>query len=262
MKYLKKTQFLLLTALSLLSASSAYAFSVSHDLVVEIGIFDASRTNFEYSLSNNDYYVKSNINTNGLFDTLYPFTAQYATTGHIKGKKLETTSYKYTSKSRFNRRSKELIYDNQGKPLYSVTTKNDKQKKKQITLPADVAETTDLQTVFAEMTRQYNQVKFCDSQMEVFDGKRRYNVIFKDEGKEILPKSKHSPYFGEAVKCSMYIDKLLESGDDLLWQTTNDKPIYFWIMEQDQKPFIARIEVNDTPLGTLRAYTKNITIKE
>ena len=246
----------------LLTTSSSWAFSITHDLVVHIGIFDASRTSFEYGLSDNDYYVKSTVKTNGFFNTVYPFEAIYSTTGKIKDKQLNATSYKYQSKSRFNRRSKELIYDKSGKPIYEISSKNNNEKKKTITQPKDANGTTDLQTVFAEMTKQYNKVKFCDSKMEVFDGKRRYNVIFKDEGKDTLEKSDHSPYFGTAAKCSIYVDKLLETGDDFLWQTTNEKPIYFWIMEQNNKPFIARIHVKETPLGALWAYTKKITIKD
>lgn len=72
------------------------------------------------------------------------------------------------------------------------------------------------------------------------------------------------PYKGEAVKCSMYIDSLGSSGDDLLWDVTQDEPIYFWIMEDGVRklPFIAKIEIDSTPLGRLQVLTQNITIKD
>ena len=61
----------------------------------------------------------------------------------------------------------------------------------------------------------------------------------------------------------MYIDKLEETGDDLLWQLTSDKPVYFWILkdEKTNKPFIARILIEDTPLGQLNVYTTSINVK-
>ena len=123
-----KTPLLLLAAL-LFETQSALAFSVSHDFSVQIGPFDASRTNFEYALTPADYRVESTVQTNGLFDTLYPFRADYATTGKINGDNLETRSYKYTSKSRFTSRSRELVYDQNGKPLYRLSTKTAKKKK-------------------------------------------------------------------------------------------------------------------------------------
>lgn len=241
----------------------AGAFSVTHDFNVVLGIFDAARTQFTYELTPQTYRVGSEVVTNGLFDTLYPFKAVYATNGIISDNGFKTQNYKYTSKSRFSKRTKELVYNDKGQPVYRLSTKDDKTKKVMIEESPDNAGTTDLQTVMAKLSKQYNDLKFCDARMEVFDGKRRFSVIFKDEGKEILPAVDQSPYAGEAAKCSMYIDKLGAKGDDLLWELTSDRPVYFWIMEEPvQKiPFIARIQIEDTPLGKLDVYTGKIEIK-
>ena len=100
--------------------------------------------------------------------------------------------------------------------------------------------------------------------MEVFDGKRRFDVIFEDQGRENLSKAEDFPFEGEAAKCSMYIDKLNSDGDDLLWQLSSDKPIYFWIMKDSASglPFIAQIKIDDTPLGRLDVKTQKITVKK
>lgn len=177
---------------------------------------------------------------------------------------METASYKYKSRSRFNSRRKELVYNNRGEPIYRISAKNDKEKKVEIEQRADNKDTTDLQTVMAKLALQYNQLKFCAARMQVFDGKRRYDVIFKDEGQDTLPATEKSPFSGTAAKCSMYIDKLGEKGDDLLWDLTKDRPIYFWIMEEtnSKAPFIAKIKIDDTPLGELEVHTTNITIED
>lgn len=259
---MKKTYILLL--FSLLFSTPVQAFSVNHDFKVLLGPFNASKTNFEYALSPLNYSVKSTVKTFGIFDTLYPFQANYATNGKINGNALETSSYKYQSKSRFTKRSKELIYNEQGQPIYRLSSKNGKDKKVDILPDSKNSGSTDLQTVFAELAKQYNKLKFCDSRMEVFDGKRRFDVIFHDEGKEVLTSDKNFPFSGTASKCSMYIDSLGTSGDDLLWDVTSDEPIYFWIMEDPKHkvPFIAKIEIESTPLGKLQVFTQNILIKE
>lgn len=240
------------------------AFNVQHDFIVFVGPFNASETYFEYALTPFEYSVKSGVKTFGTFKTLYPFEASYATTGKIKDQELETMSYKSKSKSRFTRRHKELVYDNQGQPIYRISSKNDKKKRVEIRQDVKNKDTTDLQTVFAELARQYNKVKFCDARMEVFDGKKRFDVIFKDEGQDNLSVNKESPFSGVATKCSMYIDNLGAKGDDLLWDITSDKPIYFWIQEDAQYkiPFIARVDIENTDLGRVQVLTKNITIKE
>lgn len=242
-----------------------HAFSVEHNFTVILGVFNASKTNFEYTLTPQKYQVQSSVSTFGLFDTLYPFKAIYSTAGSINKKDFETSSYKYQSQSRFTKRTKELVYNDQGIPLYRLSSKNDSEQKK-VAIKKDLnnKDTTDLQTVFAKLSKQYNDVKFCDSRMEVFDGKRRFDVIFKDEGLEELTPNKYSPFKGQATKCSMYIDKLNSKEDDLLWELTSERPISFWILEDEAKkvPFIARIEIEETPLGKLNVYTQSIKVKD
>ena len=241
-----------------------HALSVDHDFAVRLGVFDASHTQFNYKLDKQKYSVSSTIHTNGFFDSLYPFQAEYASQGEITKDGLKTQSYSYKSKSRFNTRRKKLVYNDKGEPIYRISAKNDKEKKVEIEQKASNLGTTDLQTVIAKLALQYNQLNFCAARMEVFDGKRRYDVIFKDEGEDNLASHELSPYSGKAAKCSMYIDKLGAKGDDLLWELTQDRPIYFWIMKDKQTniPFIARIIIKDTPFGKLEVYTSKINIKD
>ena len=246
----------------LMLTTSAYATEVMHNFKVFIGPFEASHTSFSYKLTDSSYKVQSEVATYGFFNTLYPFKAKYYTDGNIKKNQLETSHYHYSSHTRFNHRTKELVYNEQGIPVYRISSKNEESKKVKLTDNPKNKGTTDLQTVLAELAKQYNEVKFCDSRMQVYDGKRRFDVIFKDEGKEELTANEHSPYSGLASKCSMYIDKLGEKGDDLLWELTSDRPIYFWILEHSNKPFIARVLVKETPLGRLDVYTTKISIKD
>ena len=245
-------------------ANLTQAKTINHEFDVFIGKFNASRTTFEYSLNKDNYKITSDVKTFGVFDSLYPFSAQYSTSGLVKNNQLITTSYKYNAQSRFSKRHKELVYDKDGTPIYRISSKNDKEKKVIIQQETINKGTTDLQSVFAELALQYNNLKFCDSTMEVFDGKRRFNVIFKDEGQEQLKPNEYSPFQGLSSKCSMYIDNLGEKGDDLLWDLTSDRPIYIWLLEdkKTKAPFIARINVSETPLGELNVYTKKIHVKE
>ena len=68
--------------------------------------------------------------------------------------------------------------------MFSGCSKNGREKKKEIEATADSKNTTNLQTVLAAIARQYNQVGFCDSRIPIFDGKRRFDAIFRDEGKK------------------------------------------------------------------------------
>ncbi len=252
----------LLIAIFMILPIKANALGVKHYFSAWIGIFNGSTAEFEYNLSNTNYSVSSTVRTNGTFNALYPFEAKYATTGKVFGDNLQTSTYKYSSQSRYNKRTKETIYNEAGLPLYSISTRNKKEKRKNIDAQ-NQKDTTDLQTVFAKMIKSYNELNFCDATHQIFDGKRRFDVIFKDEGNEEIKKNEHSPFFGASAKCSMYIDKLEEQGDDFLWELTSDKPVYFWIMKDKKTKahFIAKILVDNPPLGTMTIYTTKIETK-
>ena len=69
---------------------------------------------------------------------------------------------------------------------------------------------------------------------------------------------------GRAAKCSLYSPNRAADGDDLLWQLSSDRPIYFWILKDAASgaPFIARVKINETPLGEMNVYTTKIEVKK
>ena len=249
--------------ISLIFPSMAKAFTVKHNFFITVGIFDASKTQFSYTLNPHDYKVASKVMTNGFFNAVYPFEANYITSGKIKSSQMVTLDYNYEAKSKFNTRTKKVFYEN-GKPISQVATKNGKEKRKEFTPSSTPADTFDLQTVIAKIAKQYNEVSFCDSTLKVYDGRRRFDVVFKDEGTENLTANEHSFYSGKASKCSMHIKKILSEDDDELWEFSANKPIYFWIARdtKNNHPFIAKIFIKDTPLGELTAHTTDISIEE
>lgn len=255
---------LLAIIITAFGTTNAAAISVKHHFDAVIGIFNAGEADFTYDVDNEKYAVNSKLYTKGVFDSLYPFEAKYSTSGRIEKEQMKTEHYSYESQSRFNKRTKKVLYSAEGLPLKSISIKNGKKREKQIKIKDDVDNTTDLQSVMAALARQYLQVGSCKAVRKVFDGKRRYNVLFEDVGQDWLDKDERSPYFGKALKCSMSIERLKEEGDDMLWKMTSDSPVYFWIMQDEKSsvPFIARVKVGETPLGEMTVYTNKIEVNK
>ena len=250
--------------ITLLYTFNAAAFSVEHNFLVHIGAFDAAKVKFIYSINTQDYGIRSEIATNGFFNTLYPFLAQYDTSGTLTGNKMTTHDYQYISRSRFKLRSKKVIFDDNGFPISQIVVNNGKKKTRDFKPSPTPADTFDLQTILMKIAYQYNTLGFCASEMSVYDGKRRFDVEVTDLGKNDIPQSESSPFFGQANLCSMHIKKNLSQDDDTLWEFATNKPIDFWIMRDttSNKPFIARIRIKDTPLGELNAYATDINIED
>ncbi|MBQ9235885.1 MAG: DUF3108 domain-containing protein [Alphaproteobacteria bacterium] len=250
--------------ISLFYTGLAQAFSVNHDFLVHIGAFDAASVNFRYQMNPQDYSIRSVVSTNGFFHTLYPFAAQYDTSGRIINEKLISQDYRYISQSRFKNRSKQVMFDDQGLPVSQTVVSNGREKKRSFPPAPSPADTFDLQTIMMKVAYQYNLLGFCAAHLAVYDGKRHFDVETSDLGKENLAANSATPFSGPAHHCAMQITKSLNDDDDTLWEFAANKTIDFWIMpdETSAKPFIARVKIKDTPLGELNAYATKITVED
>lgn len=94
---------------------------------------------------------------------------------------------------------------------------------------------------------------------EVYDGKKHYKVIVRDEGTE-------NRYFdllkrtGNSYKCSIYIENLKNNNDNILWDVSAEKPIYLWIGADvgTKLPFVLEIRIDSTPLGALKVTPRTV----
>ena len=244
-----------------LFAFSAQSKTLEQNLNVNIGIFNAASVNMTYSLDNKNYAFSSKVETAGVFSKLYHFNALYSTNGKIVNNKFIAQDYRYTSESSSNIRTKQLVFDNLGKLIERISSKNNKEKKIKITLPEINFDANDLQTVFATLASQISKNNFCAMEKEVFDGKKTYKISVKDEGKTTL-NDKDVNYKGEALQCSIFIKRTNAEDDDLLFNSTAERPVYVWIGYKQKMPFVAKIEIDSTPLGRLKAYTTEVNVKD
>ena len=244
--------------------SAALSAGIEHQLNVRIGFFDAARVKMNYNLTGNKYNFSSAVATAGTFADLYEFNASYSSSGIFKKDKVITQDYNYVTKNKSHTRTKQLVFDKNGVISHRLSSKDGEPKRVDITPPEMPFDAYDMQTVFAVLTRQITSSQFCDMEKVIFDGKKTYKIIIRDEGKETL-NDPEIAFNGEALKCSMYITALDDEGDnDLLWSTTADRPVYFWILHDKKSglPYLTKIEIKSTPLGKLKAYTTAIVAKD
>ncbi len=245
----------------LLFAMPANSKTLEQKLSVNIGVFDAANVTMSYSLDGTNYAFSSNVETAGLFGKLYYFSALYSTLGKISNNKFITKEYSYISKSKSHTRTKKLVFDDKGTLLERISSKDKKEKKVKINLGDKFFDFNDLQSVFAYLARQLKNKSLCNIEKEVFDGKKTYKISVKDEGPTNI-EDEDVAYKGTAQKCSLIIKRTDFEDDDLLFSTTADRPVNFWIAYKQEMPFVAKIEIDSTPLGKLKAYTTDVNIKE
>jgi hypothetical protein len=250
--------------LCLILPMSAAAHGVKQNFHVQIGLFDAADLTLEYDLTGDSFKMRSVAETAGLFGQLYAYRATFETNGLIKNGIFTADGYTYRSETKRHTRTKRLYFDKSGRLSKRTSSKDGVTKSTVPETPALKPDAYDLQTVFAQLIDRYDKTGFCADEKIVFNGKRLYRVTLTDDGTaEIAPKE-NIFYHGTAWRCALNIKEIQNDDADLLWQTAAKQPILLYIARnlQNDRPFLARIEIESTPLGRLLADTTNLEWKD
>ncbi len=248
----------------LLYACQSFAFSVTHNLKIEIGLFNATNCSYSYSINDKSYSSDTKFQTTGLIGSLYPFIGEFHSDGIFNNENIYTGHYTQTTQSRFNKRSKTLLFDNNGKILQRISTKNKKTKKVDINLDNDKQYLYDLQTVFVKFISCLKNNQTCNNTYPVFNGKHTFDVTFKYLDKELLQNPINKNQYSDALKYSVFIKSDHSKDGNLMFETTSDENIIFWLIKDKKTnlPYLAKLVVEHSPLGKITASPESTDIKE
>ncbi len=173
---------------------------------VYAGGFQALSADLDMDLTKKAYDIDLDAKTEGFIGSLFPWSASYSTSGHSeKGVLIPSIS---TSRSAWKDSVKmtEMSYSPKGQLLKTTTQTGNK-----TTVNRDVdkqlsADAVDILTGTLLVMQNTKNTEKCEGSFPVFDGKRRFNITLKDDGHEVLPKSKYSKFSGNALRCTLKVD--------------------------------------------------------
>jgi hypothetical protein len=116
--------------------------------------------------------------------------------------------------------------------------------------------TVDISSALLGTLEAVGRTGSCDRRVKVYDGRRRYDLVFENAGKAMLGPDTESVYHGEALVCRLWIDpkagfRKLRSRMD--WATGDYAKIYVAKVFAEGPPVPVALEYGTT-LGQLRAY--------
>lgn len=228
---------------------NARAIGFEQNFNVRVGIFDAASVMIAYEQGVDTYEIKAEIKTANFFGGIYPFFGFYKANGKILKSGVLPMIYENKTQSRSNVRTKKIFYQN-GRAYKRISSKNEKVNEVEINNVPKSVSASDMQTVFAEMIKNFNEKRNCEFVREVYDGKKHYKVIGENKGIE----NRWFSYLNKnqnAYKCSIYIENLRENNDNILWDVSAETPINLWIGVDNRlnMPKILEISIDSTPLG-------------
>lgn len=172
---------------------------------VYAGGFKALNAELTMDLDPKAYDMALKAQTQGMIGNLFPWEATYATSGHAEnGTPLPSM---HTSRSSWKKNEKvtEMQYGPKGTLLKTTTREDNKTKVKKDFEPDMTRDAVDMLTGALQMMQNTGMTDQCAGSFPVFDGKRRFDIELKDDGKDTLAKSKYSAFRGEAIRCTVKV---------------------------------------------------------
>jgi hypothetical protein len=170
-------------------------YSLLHLLTIE------SRTKVEPDV----YSLESRMETVGLLGALFPWTYRSEVHGRIDGVKLEPDVFSSHSEIRERVQQVSLRYGAGGPQVDELTPFDGSflgQAYTRDEVPAALrAGTIDPLTEIVSVSRQLARGEGCAGVRNVFDGLRRYDVVYQDLGETDLASSSYDAFSGRAREC-------------------------------------------------------------
>ena len=145
-----------------------------------------------------EYTITVEGRTVGLVDTLKPIAFTAMSEGVANGYGLQPALYATTTEKRSKRKGLTVTFLPYGTPVTRFTPPDDEEEPAP---PELLEDSLDPVSAFLSLMRSVSDTSSCTGTIQVFDGKRRYDVEVADLPHEVLQKSSYSIYGGETQRC-------------------------------------------------------------
>lgn len=116
--------------------------------------------------------------------------------------------------------------------------------------------TTDLSSALLATLAIVGRQGKCDNRAKVYDGRRRYDLMFEDGGKGLIGPDAPSVFHGPTIRCKLWIEPVAgfrRTQSRLDWATGDEAVIHVAQVFDGAPPVPVALEY-DTGIGLLRAY--------
>ena len=177
----------------------------------------------------------------GYLGEVYDWSFTARSEGTARGHRLSPRRFEGENLSILDRRPVTISYSQDGLPVprFEPPTPEDAGLKPR---PADVKGTLDPASAFLALLRTVAASGSCAAAIPVFDGRRRFDLITRASGEELVEALPRSLYGGPAERCEIEVKQLDQSRERLPSSGTA------WVAEIAGAPTPVRLELA-TPAG-------------
>jgi len=167
---------------------------------VYFGGLKALSLDAEIDLSSALYRVRLRAHTEGVIDWIVDWTAQASSEGSVDGGVLRPARHSTESVLRGSRRDTTLAFHADGSIDASVEPPIDADEREPVSAEQARGALDPISAVLIA-ARTVAAQGSCDQRVKVFDGRRRYDLEFRDGGPQILQPTEYGSFSGAATLC-------------------------------------------------------------
>ncbi len=174
---------------------------------IYFGGFEVLKLTVDLMIAPETYAMELNFRTLGLIGRMFPWTMKAYSRGVLAGEEIRPHAAGQRNTWRDRARWVDLRYPD-GLPVVTdakpaaATDGSDK-------VPAHaLVGTIDLASAIVKLSRKMAAGRGCDGKIAVFDGRRRYDLVFERLGETRIRRSGYTVFQGKAVNCSAAMDRL------------------------------------------------------
>lgn len=153
-----------------------------------------------------NYLLRLGAATHGMLGRLAPWTGIFQTQGWYDAKKDKPRPDLHFSDTTFRneRELTEFFYNKNG--TFKEFKKTNEEQKGHEDIPPELSDgTTDVLSATLEVMSRIAQTRECVGRDEIFDGSRRYALVYGNSEETIVPKSDLNVYQGPATMCTVEV---------------------------------------------------------
>ncbi|GEM_PF-781855 len=152
------------------------------------------------------YNTRITIRTDGLLKKLAPWDGVLYSYGSVRADDLlAPKEHRFDNTWRGSTKTTRQIYDDHGQLTHVETIEKDHPDENKEPEAALTIDTTDILSAAMQALRTADATGTCNSTHAVFDGKRRFDLVFTEKRRETLKKSRYSGFEGNVMRCAVEI---------------------------------------------------------
>jgi hypothetical protein len=229
---------LILVLLAPRAAGTPPPLTLTYDLFS--GGFPVLTLEFQVNETKDTYRVAGLVHSDGIVDFFWRYILRTESEGTVGTGELHPNVYMSDSRSLIRRRSAHLQFRADGKIMTALAPPDDSSQaaptEQQITGSIDPL--SGILQVGYMLARQNR----CAGRIPIFDGRRRYDLVFIDEGVEHMPRSDDYAYVGAAWRCAINVIKIAGLTTDSHGENVDRGIVWLAALHPDAPPLPVRFD--------------------